>query len=224
MKILNNKLNVFTFIILFLFNFVLIFFALEKDKDLINYKIRLYSDFDSGFYKFSESLNNRISNHISKYCILIQKKTFSKGQGFGYETQCEENNLNILEIEKITFNLLKNYILDMEDGKINQLKSDIQLINTQILEYDEYSIKHNLNLHTDKRREYIISKSVAEKKLEIALNKKTNVLKDDLKKKFDINISTEIKKPKINFPIMVIFSLILTILIFLSLKSLKFTK
>ena len=78
MKILNNKLNVFTFTILFLFNFVLIFFALEKNKDLTNYKIRLYSDFDKSFYQFSDSLNNRILNHFSKDCILIKNKKFPK--------------------------------------------------------------------------------------------------------------------------------------------------
>mgnify|MGYP007072305866 CR=1 FL=1 len=224
MKILNNKLNVFTFTILFLFNFVLIFFALEKNKDLTNYKIRLYSDFDKSFYQFSDSLNNRILNHFSKDCILIKNKKFPNGQGFGYEIQCEENNPNILEIENITLNYLKKYILDKKNHKINSLKSKIQIINTQILKYDEYSIKHDLVVHSNKRRDYITSKSSEEKKLEIALNEKTNVLKDDLINKFDINIIKKIKKPKTNFAIIIIFSLILTILIFLSLKSLNFTK
>ena len=224
MKILNNKLNVFTFTILFLFNFVLIFFALEKNKDLTNYKIRLYSDFDKSFYQFSDSLNNRILNHFSKDCILIKNKKFPNGQGFGYEIQCEENNPNILEIENITLNYLKKYILDKKNHKINSLKSKIQIINTQILKYDEYSIKYDLVVHSNKRRDYITSKSSEEKKLEIALNEKTNVLKDDLINKFDINIIKKIKKPKTNFAIIIIFSLILTILIFLSLKSLNFTK
>ena len=224
MKILNNKLNVFTFTILFLFNFVLIFFALEKNKDLTNYKIRLYSDFDKSFYQFSDSLNNRILNHFSKDCILIKNKKFPKGQGFGYEIQCEENNPNILEIENITLNYLKKYILNKKNHEINSLKSKIQIINTQILKYDEYSIKYDLVVHSNKRRDYITSKSSEEKKLEIALNEKTNVLKDDLINKFDINIIKKIKKPKTNFAIIIIFSLILTILIFLSLKSLNFTK
>ena len=149
----------------------------------------------------SDSLNNRILNHLSKDCILIKSKKFPNGQGFGYEIKCEENNPNILEIKKITLNYLKKYFLDSIDSNINSLKLNIQIINAQILKYDEYSIKHDLVVHSNKRRDYILSKLSGEKKLEMALNDKTNFLEVDLMNKFDINIIKKIEKPKTNFAI-----------------------
>ena len=99
----------------------------------------------------------------------------------------------------------------------------LSISKSKIKAFDEYSIEHDLPIHDNLRRGLVVAKIAAEKRLDISIEQENKITQTNFIDKYNI-IFDEKKIINPSFTVLIIFSLILTILIFLSFKSLRLFK
>ena len=220
----KDKIDVLIFFVIFVLILAFIYFTTEKKNQVTSYKLRIYSNFESANYKVLDSINNQLIKSISRKCEIKRTKIFPGGQGLSIESECEKEIPDIAELKKINTKSIQEYFLKRHLAKQNILVEKLSISKSKIKAFDEYSIEHDLPIHDNLRRGLVVAKIAAEKRLDVSIEQENKITQTNFIDKYNIIFDEKKKIINPSFTVLIIFSLILTILIFLSFKSLRLFK